>query len=121
MCRYHFPRTWVQDGLNLLVLHEELGGDPSKISVLTRTGQEICGQVSESDLPPVDSWKLNTESIPQHPEVRLACEKGWQITSINFASYGTPQGYCGTFSQGSCHLDVLSAVEQVEKSFFVNS
>lgn len=109
---YHIPRTWVQDGLNLLVLHEELGGDPSKISVLTRTGQEICGHVSESDLPPVDSWKLNTESIPKHPEVRLACEKGWQITSITFASYGTPQGYCGTFSQGSCHLDVLSAVEQ---------
>ncbi|GJW16761.1 beta-galactosidase 8-like protein, partial [Tanacetum coccineum] len=35
---YHIPRTWVNPGENLLVLHEELGGDPSKISVMTRNG-----------------------------------------------------------------------------------
>ncbi|XP_039044081.1 beta-galactosidase 8-like [Hibiscus syriacus] len=36
---YHVPRSWVHPGENLLVVHEELGGDPTQISVLTRTSQ----------------------------------------------------------------------------------
>lgn len=117
MSRYHIPRTWVHAGENLLVLHEELGGDPSKISLVTRTGQEICGHVSEADPPPADSWKPNLSFMSQSPEVRLTCERGWHITSINFASFGTPQGYCGTFSPGICHVNVLSLAQQVTKSF----
>lgn len=109
---YHIPRTWVHSGENLLVLHEELGGDPSKISVLTRTGQEVCAHVSDSDPLPADAWKSNLEFVSRSPEVRLACEQGWQITSIAFASFGTPTGHCGAFSLGSCHIDVLSIVEQ---------
>ncbi|KAL8229591.1 hypothetical protein R6Q57_014491 [Mikania cordata] len=94
---YHVPRTWVHAGENLLVLHEELGGDPSKISVLTRTGQEVCGHVLEDD---------------STPEVRLMCDQSWKITSVRFASFGNPKGDCGTFTQGSCHTDVLSIVQQ---------
>lgn len=109
---YHIPRTWVHSGENLLVLHEELGGDPSKISVLTRTGQEVCAHVSDSDPLPADAWKSNLEFVSRSPEVRLTCEQGWQITSIAFASFGTPTGHCGAFSLGSCHIDVLSIVEQ---------
>ncbi|XP_062013258.1 beta-galactosidase 8-like [Rosa rugosa] len=110
---YHIPRTWVQDGENLLVLHEELGGDPSKISVRTRTGQEICAYVSDTDPPPASSWKPNSEFMSQNPEVQLTCEHGWHITSINFASYGTPIGSCGaTFTLGTCNADVLTIVEQ---------
>ncbi|CAL5408724.1 unnamed protein product [Camellia sinensis] len=109
---YHIPRTWVHSGENLLVLHEELGGDPSKISVLTRTGQEVCAHVSDSDPLPADAWKSNLEFVSRSPEVRLACEQGWQITSIAFASFGTPTGHCGAFSLGSCHINVLSIVEQ---------
>ncbi|KAJ0018838.1 hypothetical protein Pint_10715 [Pistacia integerrima] len=112
MSRYHIPRTWVHPGENLLVLHEELGGDPSKISVRTRTGQDICSFVSEADPPTADSWKPNSEFSSQVPEVRLTCEQGWQITSVNFASYGTPVGTCGTFRPGTCHADVLSTVEK---------
>ncbi|KAK9936284.1 hypothetical protein M0R45_013133 [Rubus argutus] len=109
---YHIPRTWVHHGENLLVLHEELGGDPSKISVRTRTGQEICAYVSDTDPPPAHSWKPNSEFTSQNPEVQLKCEQGWHITSINFASYGTPAGNCGTFTVGSCSADVLTIVEQ---------
>ncbi|KAA8515324.1 hypothetical protein F0562_018445 [Nyssa sinensis] len=109
---YHIPRTWVHPGENLLVLHEELGGDPSKISVLTQTGQEICAHVSQADPPPADSWKQNLGFMSQSPEVRLTCEQGWHITSIGFASFGTPKGDCGTFISGSCHANVLSIVQQ---------
>ncbi|CAI9263733.1 unnamed protein product [Lactuca saligna] len=37
---YHIPWTWVHPGENLLVLREELGGNPSEIYVLTRTWQK---------------------------------------------------------------------------------
>ncbi|TXG47309.1 hypothetical protein EZV62_026603 [Acer yangbiense] len=110
---YHIPRTWIHPGENLLVLHEELGGDPSLVSLLTRDGQDICSFVSEADPPPVDSWKPNVEFESQIPQVRLACERGWHISSINFASYGTPEGSCGTYSPGTCHIDALSIVEKV--------
>ncbi|KAJ4831396.1 hypothetical protein Tsubulata_020415 [Turnera subulata] len=109
---YHVPRSWVHPGENLLVLHEELGGDPSKITVVTVTGQEICSTVSEDDPPPADSWKPNLELVSQTPEVRLTCEQGWRIASINFASFGTPQGNCGAFSPGHCHADVLDIVQK---------
>ncbi len=114
MLRYHIPRTWVHPGENLLVLHEELGGDPSKISLLMRTGQEICAHVSEADPPPADSWKPNLEFMSQIPEVRLNCEQGWRISMINFASFGTPGGKCGTFTPGICHVNVTSIVQQVK-------
>nr|AYP70305.1 beta-galactosidase 2 [Actinidia deliciosa] len=109
---YHIPRTWVHPGENLLVLHEELGGDPSKISFLTRSGQEICSHVSEADPPPADAWKPMSEFVSQTAEIRLSCEQGWRITSITFASFGTPTGDCGTFSPGRCHTSVLSIVQQ---------
>uniref|UniRef100_A0A7N2LV32 SUEL-type lectin domain-containing protein n=1 Tax=Quercus lobata TaxID=97700 RepID=A0A7N2LV32_QUELO len=112
MFRYHIPRTWVHLGENLLVLHEELGGDPSKFSLLTRTGQEICAHVSEADPPRVDSWKPNQVFNSQIPEVRLNCEQGWHFNMINFASFGTPRGNCGTFSPGICHVNVTSIVQQ---------
>ncbi|OMO76562.1 hypothetical protein CCACVL1_15591 [Corchorus capsularis] len=109
---YHIPRSWVNPGNNLLVLHEELGGDPTKISVLTRTGQEICSFVSENDPLPVDSWKPNLGFMSQSPQARLTCEQGWRITSINFASFGSPSGNCGEFTRGTCHGNVLSTVQK---------
>ncbi|KAL2475471.1 Beta-galactosidase 8 [Abeliophyllum distichum] len=110
---YHIPRSWLYPSENLLVIHEELGGDPSKISLSTRNVQVICGHVSEADLPPADTWKPRVGFISQTPELRLACEEGWQIASIRFASFGTPRGNCGEFSPGSCHANVSSIVQQV--------
>ncbi|KAK6932497.1 Beta-galactosidase, beta-sandwich domain [Dillenia turbinata] len=109
---YYFPRTWLHPGKNLLVLHEELGGDPSKISLKTRTSEQVCGIVSEVDPPPVDNWTPDSEFTSGSPEIRLTCEKGWHISAINYASYGTPRGDCGTFTKGSCHADMLLRVQQ---------
>lgn len=111
--RYHIPRSWVYPGDNLLVLHEEIGGDPTSISILTKTGQEICAFITETDPPPPELWKPNTELVPQSPQLRLSCDKGWVINSVSFASFGTPQGSCGTFSAGACHVSVLETVKKV--------
>ncbi|CAI0407269.1 unnamed protein product [Linum tenue] len=114
---YHVPRAWVHSGENLLVLHEELGGDPSKITVLTQTDAEvICSVVSEDDPPPVDSWKPNTNELvsrQSQPEVRLACsDERRLISSINFAGFGNPGGNCGSFVPGDCHADMSSFVRK---------
>lgn len=70
--------------------------------------------MSDADPPSVDSWKPNLDFKSQTPEVRLACEKGWTIIDVHFASYGTPKGACGAFSIGSCHANVVSIVHQVD-------
>eukprot|EP00696_Hemimastix_kukwesjijk_P013617 gnl/Hemi2/27048_TR9088_c0_g13_i1.p1 gnl/Hemi2/27048_TR9088_c0_g13~~gnl/Hemi2/27048_TR9088_c0_g13_i1.p1 ORF type:complete len:2026 (-),score=439.80 gnl/Hemi2/27048_TR9088_c0_g13_i1:73-6150(-) len=33
----------------------------------------------------------------------LICEQGFIIKSVDFASFGTPQGVCGNFTQSICH------------------
>ncbi|KAI4368179.1 hypothetical protein MLD38_016766 [Melastoma candidum] len=108
---YHVPRSWLNPEENLLVLHEEIGGDPTKISLLTRTGQEICAHVTQQDPPPVNSLKPKSFDT-WVPKVQLECEKGWRITSVSFASFGTPKGSCGTFTQGACKADVLEMVKK---------
>lgn len=110
---YNIPRTWLYTGENMLVLHEELGGDPSQISVVRRSAQHVCSIVSEADLPPADTWEREVGFQSQVPENRLTCDEGWHIASISFASFGNPQGECGAFIPGSCHIDVSSYVQQV--------
>lgn len=34
--RYHVPRSWLKPSGNLLVVFEEWGGDPTKISLVSR-------------------------------------------------------------------------------------
>lgn len=35
--------------------------------------------------------------------VNLKCPIGTVITAVTFASYGSPSGTCGSFTQSSCH------------------
>ncbi|KAG9452738.1 hypothetical protein H6P81_005642 [Aristolochia fimbriata] len=108
---YHVPRSWVHAGQNLLVFHEELGGDPSQISISTIKGQVACAHLSESDPPPVDSWELNfTGNLG--PRIKLHCDVGWQVVSVNFASFGTPEGECGRYSHGYCKADNVFPIVQ---------
>jgi hypothetical protein len=119
--RYHVPRSWLKPSSNLLVLFEETGGNPFKISVKTVTAGILCGQVSESHYPPLRKWSTpdyinGTMSINSvAPEVHLHCEDGHVISSIEFASYGTPRGSCDGFSIGKCHAsNSLSIVSEVK-------
>ncbi|KAJ9701106.1 hypothetical protein PVL29_006451 [Vitis rotundifolia] len=105
---YHIPRSWLQASNNLLVLFEETGGNPFEISVKSRSTQTICAEVSESHYPSLQNWS-HSDFIDQNsknkmtPEMHLHCDDGHTISSIEFASYGTPRGSCQMFSQGQCH------------------
>ncbi|XP_020106800.1 beta-galactosidase 15 isoform X2 [Ananas comosus] len=106
---YHIPREWLQDFDNLLVLFEETGGDPLKISLKTHSTKTICAEVAENHYPPLSAWShpdvingiISINKVA--PEVHLRCDEGHVISSITFASYGTPNGSCQKFSRGNCH------------------
>lgn len=81
----------MKEGVNTLVLFEELGGNPSLVNFQTVRPGTICAKAYEKKT------------------VELACQ-GRPISAINFASFGTPDGTCGSFRKGSCESskDVLS-------------
>ncbi|KAG2308889.1 hypothetical protein Bca52824_028637 [Brassica carinata] len=84
-------------------------GNPFKISVKTVTAGVLCGQVSESHYPPLRKWSTpgfmnGTMAINSvAPEMHLHCEEGHVISSIEFASYGTPRGSCEKFYRNATH------------------
>ncbi|XP_024031423.1 beta-galactosidase 9 isoform X1 [Morus notabilis] len=114
---YHVPRSWLNDSDNLLVIFEETGGNPLDISIKLRATGIICAQVSESHYPPLHKWSLTRGSFDGRlsvndltPEMHLYCQDGYMISSIEFASYGTPMGGCQEFSIGKCHATNSSTV-----------
>ena len=82
-----------------MVLFEEFGGNPSLVNFQTITIGSVCGNAYESN---------NT--------LELSCNER-PISSIKFASFGTPQGTCGSFQKGSCEStrDTLSILQNVCK------
>ena len=112
---YHVPRSWLKPTQNLLVVFEELGGDPSRISLVRRSMTSVCADVFEYH-PNIKNWHIEsygkTEELHK-PKVHLRCGPGQSISSIKFASYGTPLGTCGSFEQGPCHApDSYAIVEK---------
>ncbi|XP_020259719.1 beta-galactosidase 8 isoform X2 [Asparagus officinalis] len=113
---YHIPRSFIDSSSNTLVLFEEMGGDPAQISVATKQIGSLCAHVSELHPAPIDSWvssgKLSRGK--SGARVHLECPYPNQIiTSVKFASFGTPHGSCGSFNHGKCSSDgVLSVVQE---------
>lgn len=95
---YHIPRQFLKHRDNLLVLVEEMGGNPLQITVNTVSITTVCGNVHELSAPSI-------QSHVKDPKVRLWCQGGKRISAIEFASYGNPVGDCGTFAIGSCHAE----------------
>ena len=106
------------DSNNLLVIFEETGGNPLKITLKTHYTKTVCAKVSENDYPPLDSWwhpnivsgKKTVSDVP--PEIHLQCDDGHVISGIKFASFGNPSGSCQKFSVGHCHASSSSSVVQ---------
>eukprot|EP00250_Pteridium_aquilinum_P015845 c22797_g1_i1 orf=77-2668(+) len=111
--RYHVPRSWLKDSENTLVLFEEIGGDPTKITFVTSSVTSVCAHVAESHAPPLSSLRT-IESSNNRPVASIDCGLGKTITRITFASYGTPQGTCGSFQKGNCHA--LNSMVIVQKT-----
>lgn len=121
------PRSWLRSSNNLLVILEEIGGNPFGISVKLHSSTIICAQVSESNYPPLQKL-VNEDLIAQEvsandmiPELYLHCQEGHTISSITFSSFGTPGGSCQNFSRGNCHapssMSIVSKVNPVVGSF----
>ncbi|KAK1363522.1 Beta-galactosidase [Heracleum sosnowskyi] len=109
---YHVPRSWLKPTQNSLVLFEELGGDPTKIAMVKRSVASVCADVNEYH-PYIKNWQIESygKSEDFHkPKVHLRCGAGQSITSIKFASFGTPTGTCGSFQQGTCHASTSYVV-----------
>lgn len=110
------PRSWLKPTQNLLVLFEELGGDPSRISLVKRSVSSVCADVAEYH-PTIKNWHIESYGKSEEfhsPKVHLKCSPGQSISSIKFASFGTPSGTCGTYQQGVCHAPTsFSVIEKV--------
>lgn len=100
--RYHVPRSWLTTSGNLLVVFEEWGGDPTKISLVERRTSSVCADIFEGQPTLTNSQKLASGKL-NRPKAHLWCPPGQVISDIKFASYGLPQGTCGSFQEGSCH------------------
>ncbi|QHO19058.1 hypothetical protein HN51_061725 [Arachis hypogaea] len=102
---YHVPRSWLKPSQNLLVIFEELGGDPSRISLVKRSVSSVCADVPEFH-PNIKNWHIESfgkSEVFHPPKVHLHCSPGQTISIIKFASFGTPLGTCGNYEQGACH------------------
>ncbi|CAH9066851.1 unnamed protein product [Cuscuta epithymum] len=103
---YHVPRSWLRPSDNLLVISEEWSGSPFGISLVKREVGSVCAQMYEWQ-PQLMNWRLQSSGKVNRrlrPKLHLSCGSGGKnITSIKFASFGTPEGKCGEFRQGACH------------------
>ncbi|XP_047317003.1 beta-galactosidase-like [Impatiens glandulifera] len=102
---YHVPRSWLKPSGNLLVVFEEWGGDPFGITLVKREVGSVCANIFEWQ-PTLVNWQLLSSGKvekPLRPKAHLSCAPGQHISSIKFASFGTPEGSCGAFTQGGCH------------------
>ncbi|TXG73868.1 hypothetical protein EZV62_002447 [Acer yangbiense] len=112
---YHVPRSWLKSSGNLLVLFEEVGGDPTQIAFAAKQTGSLCSHVSESHPLPVDMWSSDqTTGKKSGPVLSLECPIPNQvISSIKFASFGTPRGGCGSFSHSRCSsTKALSVIQK---------
>ncbi|EEF46239.1 beta-galactosidase 15 [Ricinus communis] len=80
---YHVPRSFLQDNENTLVLFEEFGGNPSQVNFQTVVTGVACVSGDEGEV------------------VEISCN-GQSISAVQFASFGDPQGTCGSSVKGSC-------------------
>lgn len=115
--RYHIPRSWFHPSGNILVVFEEKGGDPTRITFSRRAVTSVCSFVSEH-FPSIDleSWDESATNEGTSPaKAQLSCPEGKNISSVKFASLGTPSGTCRSYQKGSCHHpNSLSVVEKVK-------
>eukprot|EP00268_Persea_americana_P036741 TRINITY_DN3626_c0_g1_i1.p1 TRINITY_DN3626_c0_g1~~TRINITY_DN3626_c0_g1_i1.p1 ORF type:complete len:855 (+),score=133.65 TRINITY_DN3626_c0_g1_i1:195-2759(+) len=113
---YHVPRSWFRPSGNVLVIFEEKGGDPTKISFSRRVVTGVCGFISDNyPFGDLDSWDKNSEFNGEAKvTLHLKCPESKLISSIRFASFGTPNGTCGSYLKGNCHDPAsISVVEKV--------
>ncbi|XP_013650620.2 beta-galactosidase 15-like [Brassica napus] len=72
-----------KEGDNTPVLFEEMGGNQSLVSFQTTRVGSVCANVYEKTI------------------IELSCDRK-PVFAIKFASFGNPDGNCGSFEKGTC-------------------
>lgn len=94
--RYHVPRSFLNNNAdNTLILFEEVGGAPWNVTLQVVTVGTVCANAYEGN------------------NLELYCQGDRRISEIQFASFGDPQGTCGSFSLGN--YQATQSVAVVEK------
>ncbi|MFL5814061.1 MAG: hypothetical protein ACJ763_10835 [Bdellovibrionia bacterium] len=78
-------------------------GDPCSGVGKTLAVQAVCSAPSTSSA---------CGSAAENQAVQVSCPSGQVISSISFASYGTPTGSCGSFAVSSCNASTSKSVVQ---------
>lgn len=121
--RYHIPRSFLKPKDNLLVIFEEEAISPDKIAILTVNRDTICSFITENHPPNIRSFASKNQKLERvgenlTPEAFITCPDQKKITAVEFASFGDPSGFCGSFIMGKCNApSSKKIVEQVELSF----
>jgi mannan endo-1,4-beta-mannosidase len=76
-------------------------GDPCVGTVKRLSVQATCSGAAQTG---------TCASGAENDAITLSCPAGQVVTSISFASYGTPSGTCGAFVAGSCQSSSSAAV-----------
>ncbi|XP_043714479.1 beta-galactosidase 13-like [Telopea speciosissima] len=115
---YHIPRAFLKPTDNLLVLFEEIGGNPEEVTILTVNRDTVCSYITEHHPPQVKSWLGQDSEIQSgldiiKPQASLKCPNHKVIVEVEFASFGDPFGACGDFTIGTCTtVDTKEIVEE---------
>ncbi|KAJ4962348.1 hypothetical protein NE237_022287 [Protea cynaroides] len=99
---YHIPRSFLRPTNNLMVVFEEIGGNPEEIKILTANRDTVCSYISEYHPPNVKSWPGKDMVNDLKPQANLKCPNHKVISGVEFASFGDPFGACGNFTIGTC-------------------
>lgn len=117
--RYNVPRSFLKPRNNLLVVFEEEMGNTVNITVDAISVTKVCAHVTNSNPPPVISWRKSDKLSERHPgrrpKVYLNCPPRSNISKILFASFGNPYGNCEDYAAGLCHSSNSKAI--VEKVY----
>jgi len=66
-------------------------------------GGQVYFAVNPTSAPTSAPTSLSVcASVNENSVATISCPSSTVVSTINFASYGTPTGFCGAFSKGSC-------------------
>lgn len=106
---------------NLMVVFEEMGGDPYGITINTVRRENVCAFSSAEQIGDVKQFKAEA-GLAQNfsaplPDPIIWCTDNKLISKVEFADYGNPTGSCGDFKKGTCKNPLTKqVVEKVIKS-----
>lgn len=105
------PADPTQHGFKHAILFPRVTDHPA-VPFVEAEYNSIAGTYAITWTNPNNTAAGNTcvQSAPENAPVTLSCPGQGVVTSIVFASFGTPSGSCGSFTKGSCDAANSTAI-----------